>query len=90
MIVSLERVQHLLCGLFTYVYKKSSDNLQTFYQSILNKRFIKSLTIIGRLLPTQSILAMRGMSISTTAMTTTTIRPMTIMFGVLETESKNV
>jgi len=90
MIVSLERVQYLLCGLFTYVYNKSSDNLQTFYQSILNKRFIKSLTIIGRLLPMRAILAMRGSSTSTMAMTIGTIRTMTIMFGALEMESKNV
>ncbi|HIP19971.1 MAG TPA: DUF1566 domain-containing protein [Sulfurimonas sp.] len=38
----LERVQDLLCGLFTKVYKKSSDDLATLCQSILNKRFIVS------------------------------------------------
>ncbi len=38
----LSRVQDLLCGLFTDVYKKSSDDLVSLCQSILNKRFIVS------------------------------------------------
>jgi len=90
MMLYLERVQHLLCDLFTCVYKKSSDNLQTLYQNILNKRFIKSLTTIGRLLPMQTILTMHGLSTSTTAMTIRTLRTIVFMFGVSETESKNV
>ncbi len=38
----LARVRPLLCGLFTDVYKKSSDDLVPLCQSILNKRFIVS------------------------------------------------
>ncbi len=38
----LSRVQDLLCGLFTDVYIKSSDDLISLCQSILNKRFIVS------------------------------------------------
>ncbi len=90
MIISLERVQYLLCDSFTCVYKKSFDDLKTFCQSILNKEFIKSLTIIGRLLPMRVILAMRGSSTLTTAMTIGTISSIAIMFGALEQESKNV
>ena len=46
------------------------------------------LTITGRLLPMLTIVTMRGLSTSTTATRTTTIRTITTMFGVLEQESK--
>ena len=46
------------------------------------------LAIIGRLLPTRVMMAMRGTSISTTATRTTTISPIALMSVVLEQESK--
>ena len=59
-------------------------------RSNINKALIPSLTIIGVLLQMLTILAMRGMSTSTMAIRTTTIRQITIMLGVLGQESKNV
>ena len=45
------------------------------------------LTVIGRLLPTLAVATMHGMSISTTATSTTTISPIAITFVVLEQDS---
>jgi len=56
----------------------------------INKALIPSLTITGVLLPMRAIPVMRGLSTSTMATRTTTIRQITIMLGVLGQESKNV
>jgi hypothetical protein len=45
------------------------------------------LTIIGLRLPMRQIRPMRGMSISTLAMTIGMVRRMRVMFGVLEVDS---
>ena len=54
----------------------------------INKALIPTLTIIGVRLAIQTIMKMRGLSISIVGIRTTTIRIITIMFGVLEQESK--
>jgi len=54
----------------------------------INKALIPSLTITGVLLQMRAIPPMRGMSTSTMAIRTTTIRQITIMLGALGQESK--
>ncbi len=83
---SLERVPFYCAVLlpkrmFVYLY-------DIFVRSDINKALIPSLTITGVLLAVRVILAMRGISTSTMATRTTTISPITIMFGVLGQESK--
>ena len=54
----------------------------------INRALIPTLTIIGVRLAIQTIMKMRGLSISIMGIRTTTIRTITIMFAVLEQESK--
>jgi hypothetical protein len=54
----------------------------------INRALIPTLTIIGVRLAILTIMIMRGLSISTMVIRTTTIRIITIMFAVLEQENK--
>jgi len=54
----------------------------------INKALIPTLTIIGVRPAIQTIMKMRGLSISIMVIRTTTIRTITIMFAVLEQESE--
>jgi len=56
----------------------------------INRALIPTLTIIGVLPAIQTIMKMRGLSISIVGIRTTTIRTITIMFGALEQESEFV
>jgi hypothetical protein len=82
-------VRFLLCDPFAKVHRDKAGVIEcslTFANKI--EGLMLSLTIIGRLPRMRLTRVTHGLSTSTTAMTITTISPIVIMFGVLETESK--